>query len=72
MCMCVHLSLYIHHLYAGTLGGQKQVFDSLELKLQAFVSCSMCVSGTKLRSLSEQPVFIASKPSPQLLSALLF
>lgn len=45
LCLCVFV-----HVCAGTLGGQRRASDSMELELQAVVSCRMWASGGKLRS----------------------
>lgn len=39
--------LYVYHIYAGTLGGQKKVSESLEWGLEVLVSHLMWLQGTK-------------------------
>lgn len=39
---------YVYHMGAGALGGHKGESESLELEIQAVVSCLMWVLGTEL------------------------
>lgn len=51
LCVCVRVRVGVGghvHLYTGALRGQKEVTDSLQLKLQATGSCSTRILGIDL------------------------
>lgn len=65
LCVCEPACVHVHHTHACACGGQKMVWDPLELELQEVVSSLTWIGNWALGPLQAQPVFLVrAAPSP--------